>query len=425
MKLCLVMGMGVTGKSVCNFLIANNYLPVFYDDKFSRLEDYKKVIKKFKLVVTSPTIKESHELVVIARAYKIKVLNEIDLAYLNINSKTNIIGVTGTNGKTTVVSMLEHLLEDECKACGNIGVPFIDCIKENKKNLIVELSSFQLNNIKYFKPNIACILNLKPDHIDFHKSEKDYFNAKLNIVKNLTKNDFVVLNVDDKNLSKLNPETQATKFYFGMNNKYCGCYFKNGGIYYRDISGNSELLLDKLNKRNALMHNVSNIMAVCTILKILNYNFKKINKKLNEYNYQPFRLEFVQEYNGIEIYNDSKATNVASVQSALDCFKEKNVCLILGGVDKNESFCELLKNKNINMLFVFGSSAGKIINDATSVGFKNYTECKGLEEIVEKIKVIKNMDIVLFSPGCSSKDMFLNYEERGAHFNKLIGQILH
>ena len=183
MKLCLIMGMGVTGKSVCNYLIANNYLPVFYDDKFSNLENYKKIIKKFKLVIISPTIKSNHELIVVAKAYGITVLNEIDFAFLNMRSHANLVGVTGTNGKTTVVSMLEYLLNGKYKACGNIGLPFIDCVKSGEENLIIELSSFQLDNVKYFKPHVACILNLKPDHLDFHSSEKDYYYAKLRIAK--------------------------------------------------------------------------------------------------------------------------------------------------------------------------------------------------------------------------------------------------
>lgn len=422
MKKVLIVGMGESGRSVYVSCIQNGDLPFFYDDNFLKV-DVNKMLKIIDFAVLSPAIKLSSPIVKLLKANNIPILPEIEYAFNNIKNIKNktLIGITGTNGKTTVTTMIQHVLGDDyCSLCGNVGIPITNCINDIKKYMAIELSSFQLASIKDFKVNIACILNLEPDHLEYHNNLTEYYNSKLNITKNLGENDFLVVYNGNSEITSRIRNNNTNIFYFSKNNTLKGCFIKNGTIFFNDGEKVSEVI--KVNEDEIFEHNILNIMAVCTILKICNIDNRIIEDRLKTYKYMPYRLEFVRSYNGVKIYNDSKSTNVASLKSALKCFSQKQIILIIGGRYKNESFTEVFSEmKNVKCVYIYGESKCEIIKHAKAVRFSKYVSCKNLEEAVDlAMSNLQDVDVLLFSPACASFDMYTGYEERGKHFSELI-----
>lgn len=420
MKIVLIVGMGASGKVVYKNAITNGMLPIFYDDKILGSVDLQKIICFIDFVVVSPAINNSHIIFSMAKKHKIPIFGEIEFAYLYGLRRKNILGVTGTNGKTTVCTMLHTILKEKFDLAGNVGTPATDMISSKNSGIILELSSFQLMTIQNFHPHIAVLLNIKPDHIDFHKTFKNYKQSKLNIVKNMTAGDFVIINEDDRNLKKL--KTLARVLTFSKKNKFADCYF-NGKKIFINENKTTIYTLDVSVFGKILEHNIENIMAVILAIKCLNLSYSKAVSRLLSYSYQPFRMAYIGNICNKDIYNDSKSTNVASTISALNGLKkEKSICLILGGRYKKESFRDVFKNfKNLELVLVFGESRFEIEKYANEVGFKNIIILGSLKDVVDNA-FASNCKVILFSPACASFDMFSGFLERGEQFNKLVNE---
>ena len=425
MKNVLIVGMGKSGRSVYASCIKNGDLPFFYDDNLEHY-DTDNLNCKLDYAVVSPAVNPRSKIMGWLTSGNVPVIPEIEYAYnniKNINEKV-LIGITGTNGKTTVTTMLHHILGDEsCSLCGNVGIPLTDCAEDKKRYMAIELSSFQLLPIKNFKVNIACILNLMPDHLEYHSDIDEYYGAKLNITKNLTADDYLVVYNNDKEIQNRIKNTKANIFYFGKDISGNGCYLEGADVYFSN-NGIKERVLT-INVNEVFEHNILNMLAVCTILKICGVDNDTIKEGFKTYKYAPFRLEYVKKINNTLVYNDSKSTNVASLKSALSCFDGKVINLIIGGRYKNESFKDIFLNgNNINKVCIFGESKEKIKEYADAVGYRNYVICDNLTDAVnESVKDLNGVDILLFSPACASFDMYSGYEERGKHFNEIINKI--
>lgn len=355
------------------------------------------ILSDMDLIVLSPGIPRSVKELDLAHSRKIPVISEIEYAFRH--SDIPVVGITGTNGKTTTTTMIAQALEQFDKKpfiCGNIGIPYTDLLLAQKgfDFAIVELSSFQLESIDKFHPNIAILINITNSHMERYDSVSDYTQAKMNIFKNQTSKDFAITGVDVK--------TQAQKINIEALDGF-------------DFSHSK--IIGEHNKYNFFC-----AYKVCEILKLsdLDVNFQKF---INSFKGVGLRLEYVSEYNGLSIYNDSKSTNDAATVAAVDSFsKSENLYLILGGqLRSNDLTLESsLKNKSITKIFAFGEAARlikNVIKEYDVIVFEN------LEEIFDYLKNNNLSGNLLFSPAFPSFDQFDNYEDRGARFNELANQL--
>ena len=427
----LIIGNGCSGNSADKFLKRKGIETIFVSDevinsenKFSN-EYYDRLFEGLSFSVVSPGIDLKNHLIKELKKRKIKVVGELELGSKDL--KGDIIAITGTNGKTTTVSLISFLLA-ETKSLfvgGNIGTPVTSFAENTKKEdvSVLECSSYQLESIKDFHPHIAGILNITEDHLVRHKTMKNYIKVKLKITKNQTEKDYLLLNFDDEILMQNIPKTYAKIYYFSTKQKVIGCYIKSDCIYFND--GLKETKLTSLKNIKLLgNHNLSNIL--CSVLAVyLETKNKKILNRISEFQGIKHRIEFVKNISGISFYNDSKATNIDSTLVAVNSFKS-NINLILGGSEKGYEFDKLFKNlpKNVTNIAVFGQTKKKIIEAGKRNNFKNMFQCKDIKEcILTCYKLSKKGDIVLLSPACASFDHFKNYEERGNVFIKIVKEI--
>ena len=370
-------------------------------------------------VVKNPGIKKDHPLLIKAREYNIKIINEVEVSYHFLNKDISIIGVTGSNGKTTVVNLIYDMLKkekDNVYLGGNIGTPLSNFALNIKKGsfLVIEISDHQLCDMYDFKTNISVLTNISPTHLDFHDSYDTYKLIKKRIFNNHTNDDIAIINKDNEESIKLTSDIVSSKVYFGKE-KNCDCYYDDIGIYY-----NNELVVELdeiLLKGN---HNYENIMASICSVKKYNISNQSIKEVLKEFKGVEHRLEFVKVYNGIKFYNDSKATNCVSTNIALKSFKEPTI-LILGGLDRGHSFYDLKDNiGNVKYIMAFGETKNRIEQFAKDLDIPCYKE-DTLEAVMNKVKdVMKKNDVVLFSPACASWDQYKDFEERGLEFKKFV-----
>jgi len=420
-----IIGFGISGKAVYDLLKKNgNYVRIFEHSKLNSKENIKIYYDGFNsdiynadLIVPSPGVPYK-----ILRKFiekQILVLPEIEIGYYNINEKESfIIGITGTNGKTTTSLLINHLL-DNSYLYGNVGNAFCNSRKE-KGTFILELSSFQLSIIKKFRVNCGVFLNIEEDHLDWHITFEHYLNSKMNIFKNQNENDYKVLNLDDEKIIKNVINTPSKNLYFSIKNE-ADCYYKDGKIFLFS----KEILNIKNFPNLSSIHNIYNLMA--SILAIYSYlkNFDLVknllNEKLKSFKVPEHRLEFVREINGIKFYNDSKSTNPHSVKYALMNF---NKCiLIMGGLTKNANF-DILKDiikERVSFIVAFGKNRKFFVNE-----FKDIVNVYDFEDLESAVKFAfensKGEDI-LFSPGGSSFDMFKDYKHRGKVFKEIVNKL--
>lgn len=429
----LIAGSGVSGRSAYDFLYNKGYDVEFADEKILNAKeiDFDKIEKDrlfegLSFIVTSPGISLDLPFLKEAKKRKIKIVGEFELGSQKLNG--DIIAVTGTNGKTTTVSLINFLLKSIDKNVflgGNIGVPVTRfCEKSNIDDVsVLECSSYQLETVKNFHAHIACILNFSVDHLARHKTLKRYIFCKQKIVSNQTGDDFLVVNADNDLLMNNIPKTKAQIYYFSTKKKVVGCYIRSGCIYFNDNKKEEKLLSLK---RIKLLgeHNLSNVLAASLVVFLETKN-KELLKDVINFNGVEHRIEYVKTIKGISFYNDSKATNIDSTLVALKSFKCE-INLILGGSDKGYGFDELFKNlpKNIKNIAIFGETKHKIAFSAKKYNFENFKICETLKESVKFcFDVGQNGSIVLLSPACASFDYFSNYEERGNVFKQIVKEI--
>jgi len=377
------------------------------------------------LIVPSPGVPADLPGLLAARTVGVTVWSEIELADRFLNGK--LIGITGSNGKTTTTSLVEHILRNagiSTVLAGNIGTPLIARVQETRDDTttVAELSSFQLELIATFRPNISLFLNLTPDHLDRHHTLDAYRAAKARIFENQTEQDFAVLNADDPATTQLAP-TRPRVYWFSRKQRVAqGAYVRDGEIVFR-YDGEEENVLRVEDIPLAGAHNLENVLAAVAACRLAGAGSAAIAKGVRSFSGVEHRLEFVAEIAGVRYYNDSKATNIDATLKALDAFAGR-ILIILGGKDKGSDYTVLrqpLRDKAILALLI-GAAADKIEKQiAGSVAIERASTME--RAVVVASHAAQAGDIVLLAPACASFDQFQSYEHRGRVFKDLVHQL--
>jgi len=385
-----------------------------------------KFLEGAELFVASPGIPDTSLPVRYAKEKGIPLISEIELAF-SFSKSRKIVAVTGTNGKTTTVSLTGELFKNAglpCIVCGNIGNTFIGELDKIQKDtwIILEASSFQIEQTKTFRPFLGCLMNVAEDHFDRHSSMETYAAAKKRLFANQNETDIAVLNYDDNFCRDAVGEIKAKKFFFSHSAAGRKGVHIKGTEIFSNLSGKEEKIAEISGTRLWGKGNEENMMASVLIGLLCGISDKNIIRKtMNEFIPLPHRLEKVAMVNSVVFINDSKSTNPHSVINALDSIEEKNnTVLIMGGKDKKTSFAGViphLKNR-VKMLVLLGETKEIIAEEFRDTGIPHETAGTLKEAVHTALRNTEPGDIVLFSPGCSSFDMFTDYKERGNVFKK-------
>lgn len=382
----------------------------------------------FELVVKNPGIPYSNPIIKKALEKGIPIITEVELAY-EVN-ESQMIGVTGTNGKTTTTTMITEILNTDrnsgkAYAAGNIGTPAseIAMISTEADETVLELSSFQLLGTPNLRPSISVITNLYSAHLDYHGTRKEYVNAKLNITQNQTDQDYFVYNADQDELSELAVQhSKAQLIPFSRKKKVeNGVYVNNGRIYFNEeeiLEVNDILLPGK--------HNLENALAAVAVAKLMEKSNESIKNALSQFKGVKHRTQFVCTFENRKFYNDSKATNSLATINALEGFKSP-IILLAGGLDRGVSFDDLIPamEKNVKAVLAFGETADAIINTAQKAGIEKTIKVVNVEQAVpEAYKISEPGDIVLLSPACASWDQYPSFEIRGNAYMESIDRFI-
>lgn len=370
-------------------------------------------------IVKNPGIIKTHPCILKAEELGIKVINEIEVAYDFIKDKATIIGITGSNGKTTTTTMIYEVMKKanlNVHLAGNIGYPLSSIVNDIKKNDIVvaEISDHQLLDTDKFKTNISVLTNLSEVHIDFHGNYENYKNTKKKIFNNHSQNDLAILNLNNKNVLEITKDIKSKKIYFSNNTK-TNIYLDNNIIYYED-----EPTLNTNDIKIKGIHNYENIMCMLGVVKQFNVSNEIIKNYLKQFKGVEHRIEFVREINDITFYNDSKATNTESTIVALKSFNN-NVILLLGGLDRGHSFEPLNPYlKNVKYILTFGETKNRIKDWAEEQNINCLVFDNLKEATLKSYELASNNDTVLLSPACASWDQYKCMEDRGNEFKSIV-----
>ncbi len=375
------------------------------------------------LIVVSPGVPWELPQLQAARHRGIPVVPEVEVASWFLEG--TLIGITGTNGKTTTTALLGKMLEAAgfpTFVGGNIGVPLITAVDRAAPGslLVAELSSFQLEAIQHLRPHVAALLNLTPNHLDRHASFADYVSAKAQIFRNQTDEDYAVLNADDPNVMNLAPAIASRKVFFSRHRPIAdGILVVNHDILYR--TGNLERVLFETRDLSLPgAFNLENALAATAAACALGADFDAIRRAVKEFRGVEHRLEYVREIRGVEFYNDSKATSVDATAKALSAF-ERPVHLILGGKDKGAPYVPLrpLIEGRVRQMYLIGAAADRIAEELD--GATKIVRAGDLESAVQQaFKAASPGEIVLLSPACASYDQFHDFEQRGRVFKQFV-----
>lgn len=383
------------------------------------------------IFVKSPGIFPDSEIIMKAVESGKDIYSEIEIAFEVC--KCPVIAVTGTNGKTTTTILTGEIFKNagyDAKVCGNVGLAFSEIADEttDKSVVILEASSFQLFDTENFKPKISVLLNITNDHIDWHGNFENYLEAKLMIANNQDKDDLMIINYDDKILMETEYNHKIKKAYFSIKENLLekdiemGSFRNDNEIIFFDKTKNIEEKIMDIREINIRgNHNLYNSLAAVISSRAFEIKKEIIRETLMKFKGVEHRIEFVKELNGVSYYNDSKATNIESLQVALESFSG-NLILILGGREKGNDYgkVENLIKERVKIIIAVGESKDRI-----SEYFKNKVKtviAGSFEEAVNKAgEYSEKGDTVLFSPACKSFDMFDSYEHRGKEFKRIVG----
>lgn len=434
-KKIFILGMGRSGVSVAKFLSKNNKILITdmkeNKDNVSLLENLGVIVKitdnqaelldsSFDVVVKNPGVRLDHPVVLKAQKLNIPIITELEVAYRYLPN-VKIVGITGSNGKTTTTTIIYNILKEAglpVHLAGNIGLPLCNQISDIKDGdiLVVEISSHQLVNLDKFKVDIAVLTNLSPVHLDYFGSYENYKNNKLRIFNNQTDLDTAILNKGDKDVFELTKEIKAQKLYFSSKGD-ADIYIDDKSIIYKDEIYNFNDI------RVKGTHNYENIMASILVAKKFDVSYETIMKVLSKFSGVEHRIEFVKEVNGREFYNDSKATNVMSTITALKAF-DNDVILLLGGLDRGHSFEDLVPYLNHTKYIVcFGETKYRIEKFARENGIDVFVVNDIFEATKKAYEISKKGDTILLSPACASWDQFNSFEERGDAYKETINNL--
>ena len=436
-----VLGLSVSGISAAKYLssqgancaISEKRAPSEEDkEKISELEkldikvemsgNKEETIINSDIIVTSPGIPLNSDVYRLAKAHNIETFGEIDLAY----RETNIpfIAITGTNGKTTTTKLVSEILSNaglNAPACGNIGVPPTSLLNQTDIDYFVaEISSYQIATSPAFRPQIAVFLNYTPDHIDWHGGEKEYFNAKAELFIDRQPT-WAVLNANCPMIAELADDMDSEICFFGAETDDCCVFTNENKISVKDKFGITSDIINISDIPLKGNHNLENIMAAVAVAHITGIDGDIIRSAIMNFSPPEHRIEYVETVNGIEYYNDSKATNCDSAICALKAFEPEKIVLIAGGRDKGTDLTEFCNEVKLhaNAVILIGEAADRFEQALIGSGYNNIYRKNSLEEAIDFAGELKQ-GTVLLSPACASFDMFRNFEERGQVFKSYV-----
>src|SRR5271166_3484718 len=444
-KRVLVVGLGKSGVASALFLKAHgarvsvsdtksgdelhNEIPVLLDHGIT-VETGGHGERTFRgqdLIVVSPGVPVDAAPLVQARSLGESVIGEIELAAQFFPGP--IVAITGSNGKTTTTTLTGEILTAgglSTLVGGNIGTPAISLAEQAKREtvIVLEVSSFQLETIQTFRPKIAVVLNVTPDHLDRHRTLEAYVAAKERIFENQRGDDFAVLNEDDPTCVAMAERTRAQVFWFSRQKEVKqGAWVRDGNILFRDERGQREIMqVAEIPLKGA--HNLENVLAAVCASALMGCEPEKIRQAVRDFKAVEHRLEYVATIRGVDYYNDSKATNVDATIKALESFPA-NIHLILGGKDKGSDYSVLndLLRQRVKRVYTIGAAAAKIESQIVSPkgGGAEVVHAETLENALRKASAAAQPgDVVLLAPACASFDQFKSYEHRGKMFKDIV-----
>ena len=382
--------------------------------------------EEFSLMVKNPGIPYSHPLVATAQELGIPVITDVEIAYEV--AECPIIGITGTNGKTTTTTMTGLLLnagadQGIARLAGNIGYPASGVAQEAKSEdkIVMELSSFQLMGITDFRPHIAVITNIYEAHIDYHGTRKEYVKAKWNLQKNMTEKDYLILNWNQSELQELAQRTKARVLPFSTKEVLeDGVYADDYSIYYK-----KEKIMEISELGVPGKHNVENALAAISVAKLYGISNEAIRETLHFFHGVPHRTQYVGEIQGRKFYHDSKATNILATKMALSGFETSKAVLLAGGLDRGNTFDELIPSlKGIKAMVVFGQTKEKLMDAGKKAGIETIVTADSVEQAVPlALENSTDGDVVLLSPANASWDQYPNFETRGNRFMEAVNRL--
>ena len=440
-QIFFVLGLSRSGCAAAEFLLARSAITYIYDDLTTeRIEQSalalekkgaKRVIKEdlprmkelCDVLVISPGIPIDHPLAVAFKRAGKAVVGETELAARYMRAP--IIAVTGTNGKTTTVSMLHAVLEKggfSSYACGNIGTPMLECVNANESAVAVtEISSFQLETLNSICPHIAIELNVTEDHLNRHYNMENYIFLKAKLLKNQTETEYAILNYDDPIVRSFAEKTRANVLYFSVRERVRGAFYENENLYFgkEKIMSVSELSMGGL-------HNVQNALAVIIAAKLMGVKTEVIVSALKDFKGVKHRIEKVGEVNGVLFVDDSKGTNVDATMKAVASMRSETI-LLLGGKNKGYDYDKLfsyLSQSKVRHTVLYGENRYALLKSARNAKFDALTVCDTFDFAV-RIAAMKaeSGQTVLLSPASASFDEFASYEDRGDKFIEIVREL--
>ena len=438
----LILGVSKSGIAAAKYLLNRNADCFYYEEMSGEkiaaakrelnalggieatAENIAAVLAETDVVVISPGVPINHPVAVKAKSLGKRIVGEFELGYESFTP--TFVGVTGTNGKTTTVSLIDAILKEagtESKLVGNIGVPLTSELENCGKDtiFIAEVSSFQLESVSEFHPYISCILNISPDHLERHYSMENYIFLKKRIFANQRASDYCVLNYDDETVRSFYPDIKAKVVWVSCEEEVDGAYLKDGALYFK-----GEKITEASDIPLVGGHNIYNALFAAAVSKLLGVPASAIAKAINEFKGVPYRTQLVAEINGVKFINDSKSTNTASAMTAIVAAKIPTV-LILGGSEKGENYDKLfecIKNSAVKHVVLTGVSRRNMLAAADKAEYHDITVCADFDYAVKIAAMMANSgEQVLLSPACASFDAFSNFEERGERFNEIAGEL--
>ena len=445
-KKVLVFGSGISGIGAVKLLEDHGAEVILYDgnDKLDKVamkeqlgdgvkaeiilgEFPEKLIDTLDIAVLSPGVPTDLPVVNAMRDKKVAVIGEVELAYAF--GKGDVLAITGTNGKTTTTTLLGEIMKaykEHTYVVGNIGNPYTVAARQMEEDAVAvaEMSSFQLESIVTFRPKVSAILNFTPDHLNRHHTMEAYVNAKKNIAKNQTAEDYCILNYEDERTREFGEHIDAQVIYFSSRQKLeKGIYLDNGNMIYKNPE---EVLVCNVDELQLLgMHNYENYMAAVAMAAVYGVPMDIIRKVIRAFKGVEHRIEYVTEKNGVVYYNDSKGTNPDAAIKGIQAMNRRTV-LLGGGYDKGSEFTEWINafDGKVKKLILIGATKEKIAADAEKCGFHDYVFADTFEEaVLLAAKTAESGEAVLLSPACASWGMFPNYEVRGDKFKEIVNSL--
>ncbi len=433
----LVFGLSRSGISVAEFLLKRRASVYVYDEtenpridevkerlkrkgaKLLEKEEFARVEEGCEVLVLSPGVPIDHPIAIRFKRAGKAVVGESEIAARYM--KIPMIAVTGTNGKTTTVSMIADILNksgEKAYPCGNIGDPMVNYCEEMEGIAVAEISSFQLETLSSHQPHIAVVLNITEDHLNRHYNMENYLFLKEKLLKNLTAAEYAVLNYDDPAVRAFGKKTKAQKLFFSVKERVRGGYYEKGELFFGE-----EKILSVSDLPSSGVHNVQNALAAIITAKLMGIRTEDVVSGLTSFKGIKHRIEEVGEVAGVLYVDDSKGTNVDATIKAVETMKRETI-LLLGGQNKGYDYKKLFSVLNDSLVVhavLYGENRYALLESARGCGYEKITLCEGFAFAVRVAAIrAKAGQAVLLSPASASFDEFANYEERGDTFVKIV-----